>query len=265
AKKIFNNDIIQQEFTKKIWLSVNKDYDEIEILKRAITEADGDHHVAGNRKATLERILTEALKGHKTILIMDDVWDDHVWDGVLRTPLVNANQSHGVRILITTRHDTVARGMMAEKPYHRVNKLEPEDAWRLLKKQVVVNESDEAHIEQLKDIGMQIVEKCDCLPLAVKVTGGLLRQKNTNRRDWENVLDDSMWSTSQMPEELNNAIYLSYEDLPSCLKPCFLHYSLLPKGTLFTVRDIVGMWISEGFVHGTSQDLEEVGKEYCDE
>ncbi|CAO2143414.1 unnamed protein product [Urochloa humidicola] len=73
AKKIFNNDIIQQEFTKKIWLSVNKDYDEIEILKRAITEAGGDHHVAGNTKATLERILTEALKGHKTILIMDDV------------------------------------------------------------------------------------------------------------------------------------------------------------------------------------------------
>jgi hypothetical protein len=137
AKKVFNNDIIQQEFTKKIWLSVNKDYNDTEILRRAITEAGGDHHIAGNTKATLERTLAEALKGHKTLLIMDDVWDCRAWDGVLRTPLVNATLAHGIRILVTTRHDAVAQGMMAEKPYHHVNKLEPEDAWLLLKKQVL--------------------------------------------------------------------------------------------------------------------------------
>jgi hypothetical protein len=31
------------------------------------------------------------------------------------------------------------------------------------------------------------------------------------------------------------------------------------------VDDIVGLWISEGFVHGTSRDLEELGREYYDE
>lgn len=139
AKMIFNNDIIQQEFTKKIWLSVNKDYDDIEILRRAITGAGGDHHIARNTKATLERTLTEALKGHKTLLIMDDVWDNRAWYGVLRTPLVNATLAHGIRILITTRYNSVARGMMTEKPYHHINKLEPEDAWLLLKKQVHKN------------------------------------------------------------------------------------------------------------------------------
>ncbi|CAO2147851.1 unnamed protein product [Urochloa humidicola] len=68
-----------------------------------------------------------------------------------------------------------------------------------------------------------------------------------------------------MPEELNNAIYLSYQDLNACLKPCFLYYSLLPKRTLFSIDHIVGMWISEGFVHGTSHDLEEIGKGYYEE
>jgi hypothetical protein len=34
---------------------------------------------------------------------------------------------------------------------------------------------------------------------------------------------------------------------------------------LFFAQDIVGMWISEGFVHGTSHDLEELGREYYDE
>ncbi|RLM58672.1 hypothetical protein C2845_PM18G01640 [Panicum miliaceum] len=128
--------------------------------------------------------------------------------------------------------------------------------------QVVGNENDEAQIELLKDTGMQIIAKCDCLPLAIKVMGGLLRQKMTSQRDWENVLNDSTWSISQMPEELNNAIYLSYEDLSPSLKPCFLHYSLLPKSRVFFTDDIVGMWISEGFVHGTSRNLEEIGKDY---
>ncbi|XP_066333456.1 putative disease resistance RPP13-like protein 1 [Miscanthus floridulus] len=130
---------------------------------------------------------------------------------------------------------------------------------------VVTDVNDEPQVEILKDIGMRLVEKCDGLPLGVKVMGGLLRQKSIRRTDWQNVLDDSLWSVSQMPKELNYAVYLSYEDLQPCLKPCFLHYSLLPRGTLFFADDIVGMWISEGFVHGTLRDLEEIGREYYDQ
>jgi len=137
ARKIFKNDIVQQEFSKKIWLSVNQDFNELDILRRAITEAGGDCHVAGDTKATLERILTQALMGHKTLIIMDDVWDYRAWEDVLRTPLVNvAAADNGSCVLVTTRHNAVARGMMAEEPYHRIRKLEPEDAWLLLKKQV---------------------------------------------------------------------------------------------------------------------------------
>ncbi|KAJ1274630.1 hypothetical protein BS78_05G076100 [Paspalum vaginatum] len=266
AQKIFNNEIIKQEFSKKLWLSVNQDFDQIEILRRAVMEAGADHLATGNTKATLERVLTDALKGHKTILIMDDVWDHRVWEGVLRTPLVNATLGHGSCVLVTTRHDTVAQGMLAEKPYHRINKLEPEDAWLLLKKQVVGNENnDEQKVDTLRHIGMEIIAKCDGLPLAVKVMGGLLRQRKTWRSDWENVLNDSIWSLFQMPTEINNAVYLSYQDLHPILKPCFLHYALLPKSKLFWANTIVAMWISEGFVHGKSCDLEVLGNEYYNE
>ncbi|KAG2555997.1 hypothetical protein PVAP13_8NG042603 [Panicum virgatum] len=196
---------------------------------------------------------------------MDDVWEHQAWEDVLQTPFVSSTLAHGSRVLVTTRHATVARGMMAMKPYHHVNKLDPEDAWLLLKKKVVGNGNDEAQIELLKDIGMDIITKCECLPLAVKVIGGLLRQKTAKRRDWENVRNDFICSVSQMHEELNYAIYLSYEDLSPSMKPCFLYYSLLLKSTVFFADEIVGMWISEGFVHGTSHDLEEIGKEYYDE
>jgi len=158
----------------------------------------------------------------------------------------------------------VARGMMAEVPYHHVKKLEHEDAWCLLKKQVIGNgNNDEKNVDRLKEIGMEIIEKCDGLPLAVKVMGGLLRQKNTRQRDWEKILNDSIWSVSQMPEELNYAVYLSYQDLNPNLKSCFLHYALLAKNTVFYANSIIAMWISEGFVHGNSTcDLEALGKDY---
>jgi len=70
---------------------------------------------------------------------------------------------------------------------------------------VVGNENnDEPKVDALKDdIGTSIIAKCDGLPLAVKVIGGLLRQKNIRRSDWKNVLNDSTWSVCQMPEELN--------------------------------------------------------------
>jgi adenylate kinase family enzyme len=102
AQKIFNGDTINRVFTKKIWLSVNKDFSVAEILKRAIIEAGGDHHAAGNAKATLQRILQNALDGHKTILVMDDVWIDQAWSDVLKTPFVNA-AGRGSRVLVTVQ------------------------------------------------------------------------------------------------------------------------------------------------------------------
>jgi hypothetical protein len=141
AQKIFNNDTIEQVFTKRIWLSVNEDPNDIDILSRTITAAGGDHRVAGNFQENLESTLEEVLNGHKTLLIMDDVWDCRAWESVLRIPFHKAKLAHGSRVLVTTRNDRVAREMFAEKPYHRIRKLEPEDAWLLLKKQVRTSSS----------------------------------------------------------------------------------------------------------------------------
>jgi hypothetical protein len=99
---------------------------------------------------------------------------------------------------------------------------------------------------------MGIVAKCDGLPLAVKLMGGLLLQKKAARSDWNKVLNESVWSDSQMADTI--------DVFCSCV-----HFSLLPKSAIFTVDDTVGMWISEGFVHGRSRDLEELGREYYDE
>ncbi|KAF7105356.1 hypothetical protein CFC21_106173 [Triticum aestivum] len=263
AQKIFNDEAIEGEFSKKIWLSVNQNFNEVELLRRAIIEAGGDAQLAGNAKATLHRSLKDALIGHKTLLVMDDVWDHVAWEGVLKVPFNVA--ASGSRVIVTTRDEGVARGMIARRPYHQVDTLLPGDAWSLLKKQVLSGEIDEEHINTLTDIGLEIIQICGCLPLAVKVMGGLLRERGGLRREWEQVLDDSKWSVTKMPQELNHTVYLSYEYMPPYLKQCFLYYSLLPKSKVFHMDEVIAMWMSEGFIHGNSSDLEELGKNYYKE
>jgi hypothetical protein len=133
--------------------------------------------------------------------------------------------------------------------------------------QVVTNESDKADVNGLKDIGMEIVEKCDCLPLAVKVLGGLLRRKSRTRGVWKNVNSHSTWSTIEIGEDINKAVYLSYEDLPSHLKQCFVYCSLFPKNSIIGREMLIQNWIASGHVHDkmSSNAPEDLGKEYYKE
>jgi hypothetical protein len=105
AKSIFNNEIICERFNKKIWLSVNQDFNDLDLLERAITGAGGDHQAARNTKDALVRTLTQALEECKqTLLVMDDVWDHQAWERVLKGPSTNS-LALGSRVLVTTRHD----------------------------------------------------------------------------------------------------------------------------------------------------------------
>ncbi|KAM3310109.1 hypothetical protein ACQJBY_031040 [Aegilops geniculata] len=266
GKKVFNDEPIKGKFTKKIWLSITQDFTDVELLSTAITAIGGDLPRGGGTqdKALLVDALKNAIKDKKFFLVLDDMWDVDAWNKHLMTPFSYGGP--GSRVLITTRHDTVARSMKAFHPYHHVEKLAPQDAWSLLKKQVLTSEENEPEVDMLEDIGLQIIAKCDGLPLAVKVMGGLLCKKEKTRRDWQDVLNDDMWSVSQMSKELNYAIYLSYQDLSPYLKQCFLHFSLKPKKTVITDTEMVSMWVGEGLVEGDTytRSLEEGNKYYKD-
>uniref|UniRef100_A0A0D3FMM6 AAA+ ATPase domain-containing protein n=1 Tax=Oryza barthii TaxID=65489 RepID=A0A0D3FMM6_9ORYZ len=176
ARMVFGDATVQESFDARIWLFVGRDADEVTMLRSAIAHAAGaasceDLAVAGD-KALLERALQRAVTHRKVLLVMDDVWSDAAWNELLRVPL--SHGAPGSPILVTTRNDGVAHRMKV-RYLHRVDKLRRQDAWSLLKKQIVLNKSDEAELDELEDIGMQIVDRCDGLPLAIKMIGGLLQ------------------------------------------------------------------------------------------
>ncbi|XP_045089654.1 putative disease resistance protein RGA3 [Aegilops tauschii subsp. strangulata] len=134
AKKVFASEAIKEKFKTKIWLSVTQQFTKVDLLRAAISQAGGKHGDE-NDETILVNALTDSLSTKKFLLIMDDVWNQEAWENVLRTPILNAADTQpGSRVLVTSRKVDVVRSMGAS--ILRVDTLDDEDAWCLLKKQL---------------------------------------------------------------------------------------------------------------------------------
>ncbi|XP_027158832.1 putative disease resistance protein At3g14460 [Coffea eugenioides] len=117
----------------------------------------------------------------------------------------------------------------------------------------------------LRQIGREIVKKCQGLPLAVKMLGGLLASK-LDVVYWNQVLNSNLWDLPQKKNSILPSLRLSYHHLPPNLKRCFAYCSIFPKGYEFERKNLVLLWMAEGFVQpGEKISMEEVGDEYFSE
>ncbi|RLN31132.1 hypothetical protein C2845_PM05G17900 [Panicum miliaceum] len=162
-------------------------------------------------------------------------------------------------VLVTTRNSDVLSQMNAVH-VKEMRKLRDLDALELLLKRSF-RTKDEIHV--FSDIGAKIVQKCDGLPLAIKVIGGVLSSRST-KEEWERILA-TRWSIVGLPKDIEGPLYLSYSDLSPQLKQCFLWCALLPQN--FKIhRDVTYWWISEGFVkEENSGPLHNIAEDYYHE
>ncbi|GAB4841392.1 hypothetical protein Ancab_022121 [Ancistrocladus abbreviatus] len=152
---------------------------------------------------------------------------------------------------------------MGAFPKVRLHKLSNEDGWSLFSRYAFQSGSSIGADSQLVKIGQKIVEKCDGLPLAIKILASLLRSKS-ERRHWEKVLDSSMWDLPGGNNDILPALSLSYCLLPSCLKRCFTYCAVFPKGYQFEKEKLVLLWMAAGFLDSPNNNnivLEDVGNE----
>ena len=89
-------------------------------------------------------------------------------------------------------------------------------------------------------MGKKIVEKCDGLPLAAKVLGGLLRSELQDDK-WEHILNSKIWI---LPDTecgiicaLICALRLSYHHLPAHFKRCFFYCATFLKDYEFKEKE----------------------------
>nr|CAD1843646.1 unnamed protein product [Ananas comosus var. bracteatus] len=255
AQKVYNNPRIRENFQVRIWICISQKYSAVQLLQE-ITRKAGGSHGSAERVSELLPILSWTLAGRSIFLVLDDVWQSDVWTDLLRNPLQNGAASGC--ILVTTRDQNVAMRMGA-KHIHQVEKMTVDSGWELLCKKTYLEED----AQSLRSVGVQIVNKCGGLPLAIKVIAGVLTTKEKSRKEWERVLKSNAWSMSELPEEFRGALYLSYDDLPPHLKQCFLSLCLYPEDDVHSIRDLRRMWVAEGFVNQEEGSImEELAEQY---
>lgn len=273
AKKVYDNGMVTGHFDCRAWVAVSHSYKIKELLRIMIkqfcqaTKESTPEGIDTMDKVMLIEKLRENLQLKRYVVVFDDVWSLNFWK-IIENALPNNNK--GSRIIVTTRGADVAASCK-ESPFDHVHKLQPlpqEKAWELFCKKAFRSEIGGCCPPELETLSLEIVRRCEGLPLAIVVIGDLLSTKGKDVSEWQK-LNDSLGSELEYNPHLTSIrriLSLSYHHLPFYLKPCFLYFGIFPEDYSISCIRLIRLWIAEGFVKGQrGKTLEVVAEEYLTE
>ncbi|KAL7239277.1 hypothetical protein ACSBR2_005225 [Camellia fascicularis] len=252
ARKLYNSSSVGDKFECKGWVSVSKDYNIQDLLRRTIksvkmpTTKDELEMLEKMGQEDLEGRLHELLKESRYLVVIDDVWDTDAWESLRRALPDNKK---GSRVIITTRIKLVAKSSGERKFVHELPFLQEEEGWELFCKKVFPNH----------DGVNDKTSHCHGLPLAIVVLGGLLSRKHPD--EWPKTKFESHALT-----HVTQILALSFNDLPHHLKSCFLYLGLFPEDFEIDAERLIRLWVAEGFIQqAEGETLEETAAEHLNE
>ncbi|KAL5994670.1 hypothetical protein ACLOJK_024723 [Asimina triloba] len=258
AQLVYNDTRVEGHFHLRIWVCVSDDFD-VQRLTKAILNSASGKKCDFEDVDMLQRRLREKLSGRKFLLVLDDVWDENPnnWERLMSYLRAGAT---GSKVIVTTRSERVA-SIMGTLPPHYLGGLSDEDCWLLFKQRAFGRGREEN--PNLVVLGKEIVKKCGGIPLAAKALGSLMRFKKEERQ-WEFIKENEIWNLPEEENDILPALRLSYYQLPSQLKQCFAYCSIFPKDSLIKTKELIRLWIAEGFIQPTqgSEPVEDIGRDY---
>ncbi|KAF7850292.1 hypothetical protein BT93_L5647 [Corymbia citriodora subsp. variegata] len=262
ARCLYEDDMVKKHFDSREWICLGDD------CGHHLRTDDDSGHEFHEVKSKLQKI-----RGRKTteraddmeqlqkyLLVIDDLWsvDPGRW-GSLKSLLMGGAQ--GSKILITTRHQSVADFMSTTSSYH-LKALTMESSFELLMR--IASQAEEEIRNPIKvDIRWQIVQTCRGIPWAIRMIGGLLFFKKTEAA-LSNLKDEISKDYLDFAD-LFSIRELSYVHLPCHLKQCFAFCSLFPKDCVIDKLTLTSLWIAEGFIQAIDnkdRDMEDIAHEY---
>ncbi|KAH7851494.1 hypothetical protein Vadar_012484 [Vaccinium darrowii] len=270
TKKVYDDAAVKGHFKNHAWITVSESFKAEELLKDMIRQLFEEvaqplpRGVDNMDRNTLKRIINDFLLQKRYVLVFDDVWNIPAWQFL---KLIFPECNCGSRILLTTRRVDVAS--FASIDYHGtvydLPTLSPEDSWDLFCRKAFRGNSCPSYLEDLSRV---ILKKCGGLPLAIVAIGGLLSMKGNTLDEWERIyrgLGVELQENDKL-KSLNMIMSLSYSDLPSHLKLCFLYLSIFPEDYIFNHWRLIRLWVAEGFVKGKEgMQIEKVAEGYINE
>ncbi|WMV23228.1 hypothetical protein MTR67_016613 [Solanum verrucosum] len=263
ANNLYKNPIIVSSFPTRAWICVSQEYNTMDLLRNIIKS------IKGCTKETLDLLermterdleihLRDLLKERKYLVVVDDVWQREAWESLKRAFLDSKN---GSRVIITTRKEDVAERADNRGFVHRLRFLSQEESWDLFCRKLL---DVRAMVPAMERLARDMVDKCGGLPLAIVVLSGLLSHKRgldewkkVKDHLWKNIKDDSI--------EISYILLLSYNDLSTALKQCFLYFGIFPEDQELEAENIMRLWMAEGFIPRGEERMEDVAEGFLNE
>jgi hypothetical protein len=257
AQYVYNDETVNTHFELKMWVCVSDDF-EVKLISEKIIASATNNKPKDLHMDELQKQLRQNIDGKKYLLVLDDVWNEshNKWDS-LKSLLMGG--AKGSKIVITTRAKLVAE-ITESVSIHTLTGLSEDQSWSLFK-QIVFRKGQETNNPKLEEIGREILGKCQGVPLAIKSIGSVLCLEKTEAK-WSYVKDNILVNVLQSGEDILPILKLSYDHLPSHLKSCFAYCSLFPKDYEIDKEILIQLWIAQGFIQSSNQQLEQVADEY---
>ncbi|XP_019150084.1 PREDICTED: putative late blight resistance protein homolog R1B-14 [Ipomoea nil] len=252
------DDPVTNRFDVRAWTTVSQQYEGKQIITALLRciKTMTPEEIKNATKDELAEQLQKLLKGRRYLIVVDDVWSSEAWDELQRC---FPKDCKGSCVLLTTRHKEVAEYTHSEKkdPYG-LSLLNDKDSWVLFSRKPKLKQRlSESKFEAA---GKGIVEQCKGLPLSIVVVAGILIGKEL-LDDWMNIKKELSLILT-VDEQCKKIAALSYKHLPPNLKPCFLHLGVFPEDSEMPIKNLIRLWIAEGFVKASGKRLEDAALEY---
>ncbi|KAG5608652.1 hypothetical protein H5410_019933 [Solanum commersonii] len=265
ARKLYTSPNIASSFPTRAWICVSQEYNTMDLLKTIIKSIQGRTKetldlLERMTEGDLEIYLHDLFKERKYLVVVDDVWHQEAWESLKRA---FPDSKNGSRVIITTRRRDVAERADNRGSIHELPILSQEESWDLFCRKLV---DVRAMVPEMESLAKDMVEKCRGLPLAIVVLSGLLSHKK-GLNEWQKA-KDSLHGISSIDSfhGISSILSLSYNDLSSALKKCFLYFGIFPEDQVLEADNIIRLWMAEGFIVPRGEErMEDVAEGFLNE
>ncbi|PRQ56910.1 putative TIR domain, P-loop containing nucleoside triphosphate hydrolase [Rosa chinensis] len=136
AQFLYNDVRVEQHFHLQAWVCVSKEFDVFRISQHIYESLTSKACQSTNLDLLLSK-LQATLRGKRFFFVLDDIWKKNYNQlEFLMRPLESG--AHGIKIIVTTRDENIAR-MMGSLEAHHLMPMSEEDSWSLFEKHAFKN------------------------------------------------------------------------------------------------------------------------------
>uniref|UniRef100_A0A8R7NXI1 Disease resistance protein RPP13 n=2 Tax=Triticum urartu TaxID=4572 RepID=A0A8R7NXI1_TRIUA len=249
-------DKIKGDFDCRAFVPVGQNPDMKKVLRDILIDLGNPHSdLAMLDDKQLVKKLHDFLENKRYLVIIDDIWDEKLWEGI--NFAFSKRNNLGSRLITTTRDFDVSKSccLSADDSIYKMKPLSTNDSKRLFHKRIFPDAS--GCPSEFQQVSEDILKKCGGVPLAIITIASALAsgQQVKPKHAWDILLQSIGCGLTKDNNlvEMRRILSFSYYNLPSHLKTCLLYLCIYPEDSKIDRDRLIWKWVAEGFVHHGDQ------------